>query len=155
MGHGSSQGFWSQHYSWTQLPDAVGPQTQTRSSEAARTMDINMTSGSIAGHSHQQGPWWQYGPLTAWLQAAAQTTGIHMAFNGNRGHQHQHRPQLQKNSSPRQGSWQQRGSECHHGLSGRGRSFTSVWPMEAAWPTDTNTASGCSTAHRLLCGYCW
>lgn len=126
------------------------------------------TSGISTCHRPQHALKWQYWPQTqkglwqqlspwisAWLQAAAQTTGIHMAFNGNRGHQHQHRPQLQKNSSPRQGSWQQRGSECHHGLSGRGRSFTSVWPMEAAWPTDTNTASGCSTAHRLLCGYCW
>lgn len=43
--------------------------TQTKPSEAAWTTDMNTISGGIAGHSHQHGPWWQYGPPTStWPQ---------------------------------------------------------------------------------------
>lgn len=41
--------------------DSVGPPTQTRHSEAAWTMGINMASSGSAGHSHQCGPLQQHG----------------------------------------------------------------------------------------------
>ena len=59
--------------------DSVGPPTQTRHSEAAWTMGINMTSRG----EHQ--PW-----ASTQLPAAKLTKGINMGSSGNTGHPHQH-----------------------------------------------------------------
>lgn len=58
--HGLPYGFWSHHRPriWPQAE--VGLWTQTRPSEAACSMHINMASGGSTGHSPQHDSLWQH-----------------------------------------------------------------------------------------------
>lgn len=78
------------------VPGCSRPQSQTRPSEAVRTMDMNLTTHGRAGHSQQYGPQWQHAPWSSTrIQASTQTKDIHMSSSGNMDHRYQCRPWLQ------------------------------------------------------------
>lgn len=81
----------------------IWPWAQTRPSEAAPILDINMASGGSLGHPHQHSPLLRHSLGTPiWPQAATQKNmDIQMAFSDDTGYGHQHRSWLQWDHGPR------------------------------------------------------
>lgn len=67
--------------------------------------------------------------------------------SGNTSYGHQHRPQLQADHEPRDGSWQQSGSGCHHGPGWQRRPLTHSSSFLVAFAPSVLPLS---TAHELF-----